>query len=193
MPSVLRMTRIQILPEKQAIFETILIQELAQHHSLSAEYRPTIWVDVTNPDCYVSVRLFPSHEEIDDERQDEDFLKTRYPMYVATLAAPQEIVELNPREEVGSLFSRMPPVAFLSVSERIAAPGFEKDLREETQLVLDSLEAIDGYLGGFVTHREMLESEVFGFAFWSSYEAFLLSLPSPDHMIVTVKCYRRVV
>jgi hypothetical protein len=187
------MTRIEVLPEKQAIFETILIQELAQHQALAAEFRPSIWVDCDDPDRYVSIRLFESHEEIDDERQDEDFLKTRYPMYVATLAAPQEIVELNPREEVGRLLARVPTGAFMSVSERIASPGFEKDLREETQLVLDSLEAIDGYLGGFVTQREMLESEVFGFAFWSTHQAFLLSLPSPDHRIVTVRCYRRVV
>jgi heme-degrading monooxygenase HmoA len=98
------------------------------------------------------------------------------------------------RIEIFSKLGRDEPNAkvgdFLSVSDRVADPGFGPELIEEVTQTLQNLTLLPGFLGAECGRSEALPDRVFGIASWESEAAYRGSIP--PGRIPDVDLYRRV-
>lgn len=70
-----------------------------------------------------------------------------------------------------------PTGSYLSISRRIAPPGFGTDLELELDGIFGYLAVIPGYLGHVYGSHATISDQVLGLVLWKSEESFRLSLP----------------
>lgn len=92
-------------------------------------------------------------------------------------AAPADVLALRVINSGGVLSGGVAHAQLISVSIRIAEPGYGPELIERYEFTFAELGAIPGYAGFLVGVNVNLEEEVAGFAAWDDEGAFLASLP----------------
>ena len=80
---------------------------------------------------------------------------------------------------------------FLSISFRLADPGYGERLMEEIDRIIDEISYIPGFLGAEYGRNQSLEDEIIGIVSWDSREAFASSVPPGT--LYEVNLYQRVV
>ena len=70
-----------------------------------------------------------------------------------------------------------PATAYLSMSVRIADPGYGPELVDEIGQIFSELELFPGYIGSVYGTNDTLEEEVVGIVTWTSHDAYLGSVP----------------
>jgi hypothetical protein len=83
-----------------------------------------------------------------------------------------------------------PVGSLLSVSIRVAEPGFGDTLEAELGQIFQELSLIEGRRGSLTFRNESLNEEVVGLVFWLTTMAFETSLP--NRIPYEVKLYRRI-
>lgn len=66
---------------------------------------------------------------------------------------------------------------YLSLSIRVAEPGYGQDLANELERIFGELTLIPGYLGSLYARNETLAEEIVGIVTWESPQAFASSVP----------------
>ncbi|HVT12487.1 MAG TPA: hypothetical protein VHE55_09485 [Fimbriimonadaceae bacterium] len=130
----------------------------------------------------------------EDRRGDEAlrrFSKDKLAIDEAKLSAePADIVVFDLQSRNGVRPSDAPLGSFLSLSRRVAAPGFGDDLQRELENTFGSLTVIPGYLGHVQGSHPTLPDRVLGIAVWSSEESFRSSLPA--NLPFELKLFRKI-
>jgi heme-degrading monooxygenase HmoA len=103
-------------------------------------------------------------------------------------SGPPDVISLRTIKESGAV-KDIESCTYLSVSIRIAEPGYAADLEQDLERVFQEIQFLDGFTGYSVAVNNALEEEVVGIASWQSEEAFLRSVP--EGIIVSVKGYRK--
>jgi len=103
---------------------------------------------------------------------------------------PADVQRIRVGDFGGYRMSEVSPRADLSVSHRVADPGYGPELLAETEQIMTELALMPGYLGSVYGINDALEEEVLGLVAWSSREAFVASLP-PHATMRTITVYSR--
>lgn len=100
-----------------------------------------------------------------------------------------QVVELTGRHGIKP--SEAAIGSMLSLSIRIAEPGFQAELFSDLETVFRELEALDGFLGWAFGARANLDEEIIGIGIWSGFDDYRGSLPKSPTMS-ELSVYRRV-
>ena len=103
---------------------------------------------------------------------------------------PADVQRIRISGYVGDRVAKAPTTAYLSMSQRVADPGYSPELQEELERVFDELQIMPGFIGSVYGTNDVLEEEVIGIVTWQSREAFLASLP-PHVNTYSIVLYRR--
>lgn len=90
---------------------------------------------------------------------------------------PADLTVFDLDANAGVRPSNAPNGTFLSISRRVASPGFGPDLEAELESTFGYLAMFEGYLGHIYGTHSALPDQVLGLALWSSEESFRSSLP----------------
>lgn len=104
---------------------------------------------------------------------------------------PADVLRLRTEFRSGGRVSDSPKPGYLSLSVRVADPGFGNELFDEVTVIFQELAFIPGFAGSLVGCSDVLAEEVVGIVTWSSRAAFEASLP-PHQRMYDVKLYERV-
>lgn len=104
---------------------------------------------------------------------------------------PAELLDMEVAGRYGVRISQTPVPSYLSMSVRVADPGYEEELIEKLSDIFAELSLIPGFLGAVYGCREALREEAVGVAIWESAEAFSRSLP-PKQIKYQVKLYEKI-
>jgi heme-degrading monooxygenase HmoA len=105
---------------------------------------------------------------------------------------PADVQRVHVHRQDGTRLHDTPAGAYLSVSSRVADPGYGKDLDEEIERIFDELRLLPGFLGSLHGPNDVLAEEIVALALWRSIEAFQASIP-PSARNYEVRLLRRLV
>ncbi len=150
----------------------------------------SLWRNCDEPVNHLLLYRYRDEEAADEGLKvlaDERFLTevTTIPM------SPPDVIRVLAEEFDGDPIEASDHSCFLSLSERVAEPGYGRELNDEIQRIFAELRLISGYRGSIYGHRDTLDEEIVGIVVWGSKAAFLASLP--PKIVYEVKLYRRVV
>lgn len=103
---------------------------------------------------------------------------------------PADVQRIKVAKYSGKRLSKTANTALLSLSQRVADPGYGPELLDDLDRTLDELACMPGYLGSVTGWNDVLEEEIFGLVTWASREAFVASLP-PNVRGRSIKLYGR--
>ncbi|MBS1716427.1 MAG: hypothetical protein JSS72_01695 [Armatimonadetes bacterium] len=151
--------------------------------------RDSLWQRERFPKQFLTLHGFAN--ENDAKTYQQSIGATNYPEQFAQICVtPPNIVYLECTHAVGGHMLVKPDEDFLSISHRIAEPGYGEQLAEEIEMIFSELTMIAGFRAGLVCVNQALEEEVYSFASWSKLEAFLASLPEIE--VYKVLAYHRL-
>ena len=104
-------------------------------------------------------------------------------------AEPSDALALSVVHAEGALANGLPQAAALSISIRIAEPGYGDVLVDSYLRTFAELAAIPGFAGMLVSVSQTLAEEVVGLVAWDDEAAFRASLPRQK--VYQVKLYER--
>ncbi|MGV3618963.1 MAG: hypothetical protein ACO1SV_26855 [Fimbriimonas sp.] len=104
---------------------------------------------------------------------------------------PADVQRVRVRQQDRSRMHEVPKGAYVSISSRIADPGYGEELDEEIDRIFDELRLLPGYLGSLHGPNDVLLEEIIGLALWQSVEAFRASIP-PSARNYEVRLSRRI-
>ena len=104
-------------------------------------------------------------------------------------AEPSDALALSVIHAEGALAKGLPQQAALSISIRIAEPGYGEALIDTYLRTFAELAAIPGFAGMLVATSQSLAEEVVGLVAWDDEAAFRASLPKQK--VYQVKLYER--
>lgn len=90
---------------------------------------------------------------------------------------PADVIRLRVHHRSAKRLSKAPRTASLSMSLRVADPGYGPELLDDLGQVFEELQYIPGYVGSVYGVNDTLEEEVIGLVTWASKEAFQSSIP----------------
>lgn len=90
---------------------------------------------------------------------------------------PADVQRVQVKRYTGERLSATVRTAYLSMSHRIADPGYSPELLDEIERIFDELQYLPGCLGSVYGANDALEEEVIGIVTWRSREAFEASIP----------------
>lgn len=103
---------------------------------------------------------------------------------------PVDVTVFDLEEQAGTRPSDAAGGSYLSISRRIASPGFGEELELELKDIFGSLATIPGYLGHIFGSHCSLPDRILGLVLWKSEEAFRQSLP--ESTPYQLRLYRKV-
>lgn len=112
---------------------------------------------------------------------------------VESLKNPNNVPEVHRgpvSNMAGKTMEESPVGSLISVSIRVAEPGFGDSLESELGQIFEELSVIEGCRGSLTFRNEALDEEVVGLVFWLTTMAFETSLP--NRIPYEVKLYRRI-
>jgi heme-degrading monooxygenase HmoA len=101
--------------------------------------------------------------------------------------APADVTRARVLHAGGLGKDSLPEGHFLSLSVRVADPGYGKELASEYQRIFTELQFIPGFRGYIIAVNDTLDEEIYGIVTWDSAEAFGASLPAG--VLYEVKLY----
>lgn len=104
---------------------------------------------------------------------------------------PADLIHVQVTGRNGARISAAPKPAYLSMSVRVADPGFGNDLIEELGNIFQELSLIPGYAGSVQGFSDSLREEAVGIVTWATRDAFEASVP-PSVRPYKVRLYERV-
>jgi heme-degrading monooxygenase HmoA len=104
---------------------------------------------------------------------------------------PADVLRFQIRNHYGSRPHEVPKRAYLSMSSRVADPGYGAELEDEIDRIFQELQFLPGFLGSAYGPNDILPEEIVGLALWQSAEAFATSIP-PSARNYEVRLYRRI-
>lgn len=104
-------------------------------------------------------------------------------------AEPSDVMGLSVIHSEGALARGLSQAPALSISIRIAEPGYGADLVDVYLRTFAELGAIPGFAGYLVAENQNLPEEIVGLAAWDDEAAFRASLPR--QRVYQVKLYER--
>jgi len=104
---------------------------------------------------------------------------------------PADVLRVRVVGRHGPSLVKSPKNSYLSMSVRVADPGYGPDLTEEIERIFTELEFIPGHVGSVFGPNDSLDEEIVGIVMWDSYQAFQSSLP-PGHAPYEVRLFDRV-
>ncbi len=107
-----------------------------------------------------------------------------------TTLTPADVLRVRIVNRSHQILHEAPSTAYLSMSLRIADPGYSPELVEDLEQTFGELQLLNGYVGSTIGINDALEEEVVGLVTWSSLAAFETSLP-PGKKIRQVQVYAR--
>jgi len=107
------------------------------------------------------------------------------------LRAPADVLRAEVLNRTGRALLSTPIERFLSLSIRVAEPGYGQELADELDNIFGELSFIPGFLGSLYARNETISEEVVGIVTWDTQESFVSSVP--DGSPYEVRLYRRVV
>jgi hypothetical protein len=151
----------------------------------------TAWQRIEHPSHYLFVVPHP------DLHAAEDYLRKALANGVfpgelpgGFVSTPDvQVIQVGDRHGIKPAESKIGNL--LSLSIRIAEPGFQAELFADLETVFRELEALDGFLGWSFGSRANLEEEIIGIGLWSDFEAYKASLPHSQRMS-ELTVYKRV-
>jgi hypothetical protein len=93
---------------------------------------------------------------------------------------PADVLRVRVHGRLGCRVHETPKPGYLSMSVRIADPGYGQDLLEEVEMIFQNLEFIKGCCGSIFGNSDRLDEEVIGIVTWRTVTAFASSLPPGD-------------
>jgi len=90
---------------------------------------------------------------------------------------PADVIRLRVHHRSSKRVSDAPRTACLSMSLRVADPGYGPELLDDTGQVFEEMQYIPGYVGSVYGVNDTLEEEVIGLVTWANQEAFQSSIP----------------
>ena len=90
---------------------------------------------------------------------------------------PADVIRLRVHHRSSVRVHAAPRTACLSMSIRVADPGYSPELLDDIGQVFEELQYISGYVGSVYGVNDTLEEEVIGLVTWASQEAFQNSIP----------------
>lgn len=104
---------------------------------------------------------------------------------------PADLMRIIVEGRGGKRISQTPKPSYLSMSVRVADPGYQRDLLDQVGVIFQELRFIPGNLGSVYGYRDGLREEIVGLVTWESPEAFSRSLP-PKQRKYDVRLYERI-
>jgi heme-degrading monooxygenase HmoA len=113
-------------------------------------------------------------------------------LFIEEVAAegPADVTRVTLTAEQGLSLQKVAPGQLLSISKRIADPGYAEDLAEEVSNIFAELALIPGYLGSAYGHNETLAEEVIGLVAWRDEASFQTSVP--EGTLYELRLYKKV-
>jgi len=90
---------------------------------------------------------------------------------------PANVLRVRTHERSGRRVSKTANTACLSMSVRVADPGYGPELVDQLGRILDELQYIPGFVGYVYGQNDILDEEVIGIVTWSNALSFQSSLP----------------
>jgi len=103
---------------------------------------------------------------------------------------PAHVLRVKVFDRSARRLSEAPQTACLSMSIRIADPGYSPELLDDLGRTFEDLQYIPGYIGSVYGTNDVLEEEVIGLVVWANREAYVKSLP-PVHQVSDLTMYSR--
>lgn len=134
------------------------------------------WNCVSKPDSIILLYDYESAEAADRGLRASMAVRPLAERLVADVAPP-DVMRVKVIESSGLLKGGLPEGRFLSLSIRVAEPGYGEDLSTELTDIFAGLSVIDGFKGSLVGSNDTLDEEIVGLVAWDSKAAFEASLP----------------
>lgn len=90
---------------------------------------------------------------------------------------PADVLRVRVLGRTGKRLSSCESPSYLSMSIRVADPGYGADLASEIDMIFQELAFLPGCLGSVYGENDVLTEEIVGLVTWASHEAFQSSLP----------------
>jgi len=151
--------------------------EVDKRHSQSeGSYGLSVWRDTKDPESFLV-----AYEYADLAAADRGLVAISEVRYLAETELidfkPAHVLRVRVHGRDGKRLSQTPQSASLSMSVRVADPGYGPELLEELGRVFDELQLITGHLGSVYGTNDGLDEEVIGIATWIGPDALKKSLP----------------
>ncbi len=103
---------------------------------------------------------------------------------------PADVIRVHVEGTDVTSFGKTAKARFLSMSVRVAEPGFGAQLSDEIQRIFEELKLLKGYSCSSYGANDALNEEVIGLVGWETKAAFESSLP--DKVLYQVELFERV-
>ena len=90
---------------------------------------------------------------------------------------PADVLRVRLAGQSSQKIYEAPSTAYLSMSIRVADPGYGPELVEEIGQIFTELSLLPGYVGSAYGTNASLEEEVIGLVTWASHDSYLGSIP----------------
>ncbi|RYG30182.1 hypothetical protein EON81_25380 [bacterium] len=114
----------------------------------------------------------------------------RFHSETVSKASVPNVIRLEVLGRVGQNILAAPKDSFLSMSLRVANPGYSDELAQDLDRIFNEISMIDGFLGAEYGCNDTLPDELVGLAAWRGAESFQASVP--EGTIYDVRLYRRL-
>lgn len=105
---------------------------------------------------------------------------------------PADVQRVHIHKKDGKGLHEAPAGSYVSISSRVADPGYGEDLDEEIERIFDELRLLPGFLGSLHGPNDVLAEEIVALAIWRNVESFQTSIP-PSARNYEVRLHRRLV
>lgn|GEM_PF-1320260 len=190
MPETLDLIRIRINELDLAGVEDYYLTARQHLASLDGFYGHSLWRGVGRPDDMMACFEYRDSDAAVKGIQ----LLSSLPLLASMQAAeyrPADLLRVQVEGRHGRKVSEAPRPGYLSMTIRVADPGYGQTLADQIGLIFEELAIIPGDVGSVYGFSEALPEEVIGLVVWSSEQAFASSLP-PKQKVREVKLYERV-
>lgn len=114
----------------------------------------------------------------------------RFHSETVSKASVPNVVRLELLGRIGHRILDAPMGSYLSMSLRVANPGYSDELASELDRIFTEISLIEGFLGAEYGRNDTLADELIGLAAWDHAESFQASVP--EGTIYDVRLYRRL-
>ena len=148
-----------------------------------------LWQNLNDADAHLALYHYDSPENAD---LGLEAVASRKLLTEATVHSdtPPDVRRVAVQGKVGQNIFNTGLHQVISVSVRVADPGFGASLADEVGRILHELQLLPGYLGGEFGRNDSLDEEVIGLAAWENEAEFQSSVPVGT--IYDVRVYRKV-
>lgn len=188
--------------------ETLILAKVAVHEldwEIAKRYSSNLSEKLRSVDGFIGFSLWRSVADpvqhlmiyrYRDERAADEGLKAiandKFLTEAQTIPlSPPDVVRMKAAGYDGETLEASDHSCFLSLSVRVAEPGYGVELGEELKRIFAELRLLPGYVGSIYGPHDTLDEELIGIVIWRSEAAFRSSLP--DTVVYEVKLYRRII